>query len=76
MDLQKMIDETKAKDDQAAKDLPVETKKTFWRAFHDDGLTIGEARRVAGIDDVGIAVALIIQCYKTKAVPLEVDEID
>ncbi len=75
MDLQKMIDATIEKDNQAAKDLPVETKKTFWRAFHDDGLTIGEARRIANIQ-VEVAVALIIQCYKTRYIPLEVDEID
>lgn len=75
MELQKMIDETIAKDNQAAKDLPVETKKTFWRAFHDEGKSIGEARFAAGID-VEIAVALIIQCYKTRYIPLEVDEIE
>ncbi len=76
MELQKMIDENIAKDDMIARDLPVETKKTFWRAFHDDGLSVGEARKVAGIDDPGIAIALIIQCYKTRYIPLEVDEIE
>lgn len=75
MELQKMIDETIEKDNQAAKDLPIETKQAFWRAFHDEGMSIGEARKLVGID-LKVAVALIIQCYKTVAIPLEVDEIE
>ncbi len=76
MDLQKAIDETIKKDDEIAKNLPTETKQKFWEAFYEDGLTVGEAKKIAGIEDVSIAVALIIQCYKQICIPMEVEEIE
>ena len=76
MDLKKTAKEIKARDDEAARALPVETKRTFWKAFYEDGKSIGEARIAAGIEDVSIAVALIIQCYKQICIPIEVEEIE
>ena len=76
MELQKMIAETIEKDDEAARNLTTETKRTFWKALMEDEKSIGEARELAGIDDVAVAVALIIQCYKKQYIPMTVDEIE
>ena len=76
MEIQKIADKIKKQDDEIARSLPVETKKKFWGAFHEDGKSIGEAREVAGIENVSIAVALIIQCYKQICIPMEVEEIE
>lgn len=64
------------KDHEIARSLPTETKRKFWKAFSVDMKTLGEARKLAGIKDAPVAIALIVQCYKTKLVPMEVDEIE
>ena len=61
---------------EAARALPIETKRMFWKAMYEDGKTVGEAREIAGIDDIGVAAALVIQCYKQRIIPMEVDEIE
>lgn len=76
MDLRKAANEIKERDNKLARALPVETKKKFWEVFHEDGKSIGEAREAAGIENVSIAVALIIQCYKQICIPMEVEEIE
>lgn len=76
MELQKIADKIKKQDDKIARSLPVETKKRFWEVFHEDGKSIGEARQAAGIENVSIAIALIIQCYKQICIPMEVEEIE
>lgn len=76
MELKKIADKIKKQDDEIARSLPVETKKKFWEAFYEDGKSVGEARKIAGLEDVAVAVALIIQCYKQICIPMEVEEIE
>lgn len=61
---------------EAAKNLPTETKKKFWEAMVEEGKNVGEAREIAGIDDIGIAAALVIQCHSIIHVPMAVDDIE
>jgi len=60
----------------AAKNLPTETKKIFWNAMTADGKNLGEARKIAGIDDLMVAAQLVILCHKQIHIPLSVDEIN
>ena len=60
----------------AAKNLPTETKKTFWNAMISEGKNLGEARKIAGIDDLMVAAQLVILCHKQIHIPLSVDEIN
>lgn len=61
---------------EAAMALPVETRRTFWAAMRE-GKNVGQARMIAGIDDVMIAAQLVILCHeeKTHHRPLDVSEI-
>ena len=47
----------------AAKALPLEVKKKFWSAMTEDKKNLGEARKIAGIDDVMVAAQLVILCH-------------
>lgn len=76
MDLKTTAKKIKERDDKLARALPVETKRIFWENFYEDGKSIGEAREAAGIENVSIALALIIQCYKQICIPMEVHEIE
>jgi len=67
-------DLTKEYEDKA-QSLPVETKKLFWKAMTKDGKNVGEARKIAGIDDLMVAARLVIQLHDTLYLPKSVDEI-
>ncbi len=59
----------------AAQALPFETKRIFWRAMTKDGKNVGEAREIAGIDDVMVAGQLVMLLHNIVHVPMSVDEI-
>lgn len=59
----------------AANNLPIETKRIFWQAFTKEGKTMGEARKIAGIDEVMLAAELVIQCHDTYCIPKNVEDI-
>jgi len=61
---------------EKAENLPLSVKKIFWAAMTKDGKNIGEARKIAGIDDVMIAVELVIMFHKTVSFPMKVDDIE
>ncbi len=61
--------------EKAAKDLPVETKRKFWEAMTKNKKNVGEAREIAGIDDVMVAAQLVIQCHKEIYIPMSVEDI-
>lgn len=56
--------------------LSTETKKKFWQAMTKEGKNLGEAREVAGIDDVMVAAELVVQLHKPYYLPMSVDEIE
>jgi len=62
---------------EEVKNLPVETKKKFWEAMTKGRKNLGEAREIAGIDDIMVAAELVIQCHKIKIVyiPMSVEDI-
>ena len=70
------IDSITVEEYKTARELPIETKKVYWRSFYEDKETMGEARKRAGIDDLRIAIALTVQCWKLRSMPMEVDEIE
>ena len=59
----------------AAIALPIETKKTFWRAMLHDHKNLGEAREIAGIVDSCVAAALVIQLHDIRHIPMAVEDI-
>lgn len=61
---------------EAAKKLPTETKKKFWTAMTKGKKNLGEARKIAGIDDLMIAAQLVLLCHDTVHVPKPVDDIE
>lgn len=60
---------------EAALALPVETKKTFWRAMLHEHKNLGEAREIAGIVDSCVAAALVIQLHDIRHIPMAVEDI-
>lgn len=60
---------------QAASSLPVQTKRKFWHAMTNEGKNLGEAREIAGIDDIMVAAELVIQCHTTHKIPMRVEDI-
>lgn len=60
---------------QAVKDLPVETKREFWRLMTEERFNVGQAREACGIDSIMVAAELVIQCHKQIHIPLNVEEI-
>ena len=60
---------------EAAENLPIDVKRKFWEAMTKQGKNVGEAREIAGIDDVMIAVQLVILCHKTISFPMDVEDI-
>lgn len=63
-----------AEQNEAARSLPTQVKKAFWSEMLK-GKTLGEAAKIAGIDDTSIAAALTIQSHKELIVPKTLDEI-
>ena len=61
--------------EDAARNLPIETKKRFWAAMIREGKNLGEASQMVGIKDTSVAAELVIQCHKLTYIPLSVDEI-
>jgi len=66
---------------RAVNALPLEVKKTFWKAMIKDGKNVGDARVIAGIKDVHIASQLVLMLHKHceflgEARPMTVDEIE
>ena len=59
----------------AAESLPTETKRKFWKAMTKDGKNVGEAREIAGIEDVMVAAQLVILCHKAVHFPMAVEDI-
>lgn len=61
---------------KAAKALPVEVRRTFWREMMA-GKTVGEARIMAGIEDILVALELVDLCHRkvVHRIPLTVEEI-
>ena len=59
----KTLEERRREINQKAKALPTQVKRTFWQAMLD-GKNVGEARSLAGIDDIEVAAVLVIQCYE------------
>lgn len=59
----------------AAAALPTETKRAFWKAMTEDGKNLGEARKIAGIEDVGIAAELFLQCHSEIYIPKPLEKI-
>ena len=55
--------------------LPVETKRIFWRAMTEDHKNVGEARAIAGIDDIMVAAELVIQCHSRLYIPMKPEDI-
>lgn len=64
-----------AESKQAAKNLPTETKRTFWHAMMKEGKNLGEAKKIAGISDLMVAAQLAILCHNKIYVPMGVDKI-
>lgn len=58
-----------------ANNLPTEIKQKFWKAITEDGKNLGEARRIAGIDDILVAAELVILCHKTIHIPMAVEDV-
>lgn len=67
--------EINARNQRDAKQLPVEVKQKFWHAMTREGKNMGEAREIAGIEDVMVAAALVIQLHDTVHIPKRVEEI-
>ena len=44
-------------------------------AWVEDGKNVGEASKLAGIDNTDVAAALVLQCHRTVHLPLRVDEL-
>lgn len=65
----------KAEAVEAAKNLPTETKRTFWAAMTKEGKNLGEAREIAGIDDILVAAELVVQCHTRIDLPMNVEDI-
>lgn len=59
---------------EAAKNLPVEIKRKFWKAMYEDGMNLGEARKLCDLD-IMVAAELVIQCHKEIYIPISVDDI-
>ena len=68
-------EQMKARQNQQAEMLPIETKRVFWKAMIEDGKSLGEARELAGISDLMVAAALAIQCHDEVHVPKAVADI-
>ncbi len=66
---------TQKENEDAARALPLETKKKFWSAMMQECMNVREARELAGIDDVMVATALVIQLHKTASYPMPVEDI-
>jgi len=60
---------------ETAKNLPTEVKKIFWKAMMEDRKNIGEASQIAGLNDIMVAAALVIQCHSKVYFPMPVDSI-
>lgn len=71
----KTAKQMKREAEDAARNLPTETKRKFWHAMIMEGKNLGEARVIAGIDDIMVAAELVIQCHSTYHLPMRVDDI-
>lgn len=60
---------------EAAEKLSVETKKIFHKALFEDGKNVGEARELAGIDDIMTAAKLVILLHNTIHIPMRAEDI-
>ncbi len=55
--------------------LPLKTKQVFWKAMTEDLKNLGEASKIAGIDDTMIAAELTLQCFDTIHIPKKVEDV-
>jgi len=62
------------RDAEAARNLPTETKREFWRLMLREGKNLGEARDIVGIE-LGVAGQLVLQCHDTAYIPKRVEDI-
>ena len=61
--------------EKEAEELPVEVKKLFWSAMTVQGKNLGQAREIAGIDDIMVAAQLFIQCHHQISITKTLKEI-
>ena len=71
----KTVAQMKKENDDAARALPVETKKIFWKALMQDHKSVGESRKLAGIEDIMVAAALVFQLHVTVNFPMRLEDI-
>lgn len=66
-----MRKETKDKVDA----LSTETKQKFWRAMREEHKNLGEASKIAGINDTMVAAELTLQCFDVLHIPKQVENV-
>lgn len=67
--------EMQAEHSAAAKALPVEVKRRFWRAMTDAHMNVGQARAIDNID-LMVAAQLVIQCHTAVHIPMKVEDVE
>lgn len=74
--MSKTANELKAQYVEAARALPIETKRRFWAAMLN-GASLGEARDLVGIEDVMVAGELVVDLMNAAEVAggMVVDEL-